>query len=320
MKNRILFTSSIILILIILIFPIDIRAEQISLPNISTASELIDAVNDLRASNGLPPYTPNSILMDIAQKQAEYILTIGTPTHTNAEGLRPFQRALDAGYAVAGDISQGGFFSENITAGVGMTAVEAVKQWTEDDPHLNTMISTNLQDIGAGMAVVGNTFYYLIDCGLSTGGKPAAYTPPPSYIPPKLTVIPNTLNADGSITYIVQGGDTLLGIAIANNISLDKILALNGLTTKSVIYLGQKIIIQAAYTPTSTLPTQTPTGLPTITPWPTSSPTLTMTPVPPTSTPSSALPVTAARSTVIIIIVAALLVAGFVVVVGRKRE
>ena len=79
-----------------------------------------------------------------------------------------------------------GFFSENIAAGVGMTAEEAVRYWTGDDPHLNTMISSNLQDIGAGVAVSGNTYYYVIDCGLSTGGTPAAFTPPPSYKPPHL--------------------------------------------------------------------------------------------------------------------------------------
>ncbi len=148
-----------------------------TIPNLSTASELIDAVNALRASLWAAPYTPNSILMSIAQRQAEYNLSIGTITHISADGLQPFQRALQAGYPVAGDISNGrpGFFSENIIAGVGLTAEEAVEDWTEDAPHLNTMISTNLQDIGAGVAVSGNTYYYVIDCGLSTGGTPASF-------------------------------------------------------------------------------------------------------------------------------------------------
>ncbi len=296
------------------------RAESVAAPHFSIASELIDAVNALRASYGLPPFTPNSILMSIAQGQAEYNLSIGTITHTSAEGLRPFQRALLAGYPVAGDISLGGFFNENITAGVGLSAKGAVEMWTGDDSHLNTMISSNLQDIGAGVAVAGNTYYYVIDCGLSTGGTPRPFTPPPSYSTPVATLIPNTPNADGSIVYIVQRGDTPLAIAIAYSITLREIYALNNLTDSSLIYPDQRIIVRGAYTPTPTQPTSTPTERPTITPWPTSTPTSTETPVPPTPTPSPGLPVSAARDAVIVIVVAALVIAALIALLGRKRK
>jgi uncharacterized protein YkwD len=298
------------------------HAESASAPSLSTASELIDAVNALRASNGLPPYTPNSILMNNAQRQAEYNLSISMTIHISADGLKPFQRALQAGYPVAGDISNGspGWFSENIVAGVGLTAAEAVEIWTGDDPHLNTMISTNLQDIGAGVASTGNTYYYVIDCGLSTGGTPRPFTPPQSYSTPVATLIPNTPNADGSITYIVQRGDTALGIALSYDISLSELLTLNGLTENSVIYPGQKIIIRTEYTPTPTLPTSTPTGRPTITPWPTSSPTSTNTRIPPTPTRSLGLPVSAAHGAVIAIVVTALVIAALLAFLGRRRK
>lgn len=304
------------------ISPRMVLAESTSISKLSTAYDLINAVNAFRSSRGLPPYTPNSILMSIAQKQADYILSIGTGTHNSADGLRPFQRALQAGYAVAGDLSNGspGFFAENIAAGVGMTAEKAVEKWTEDAPHLNTMISSDLQDIGAGVAVSGDTFYYLIDCGRSTGGTPRAFTPPPSYIPPKPTMIPNTPNADGSITYIVQRGDTALAIALAYGISLNDLRTLNGLNSKYAIYPDQKIIIRGAYTPTPTLPTSIPTGLPTITPWPTSSPTSTLTVVPPTPTPSPGLPASTARSVVIVIVIAALGLSALLTLLGRKRN
>jgi uncharacterized protein YkwD len=322
MRKLLLVLISLFLFLIITFTPRGIRADSVKIPNLSTPSELINAVNNLRTSYGLPPYTSNSILMSIAQKQAEYNLSIGTITHISADGLHPFQRALQAGYPVAGDLSNGspGFFSENIVAGVGMTAEEAINVWTEDAPHLNTMISTNLQDIGAGVAVSGNTYYYVIDCGLSTHGTPAAFTPPPSYHPPQPTMVTNTPNADGSITYTVQGGDTLLGIAISYNISLDNLVALNGLTIKSLIYKGQKIIIRTAFTPTASLPTPTPTGLPTITPWPTSSPTPTRTLIPPAPIPSPGLPVSTARVTVILIVGSALLVSALFMLVGLKRK
>ncbi len=40
---------------------------------------------------------------------------------------------------------------------------DAVETWMGDDPHLNTMLSGNLQDVGAGVGVYGNTYYYVLD-------------------------------------------------------------------------------------------------------------------------------------------------------------
>ena len=293
-------------------------SEQI--PALSTASELIDAVNALRATHGLPPYQANSILMGVAQAHAEYLVSIGTITHISANGFRPYQRALAAGFLVAGDLSLGGWFSENLTAGVNQTATDAVQQWMGDESHKLTMLSGTLQDVGAGVGIYGNTNYYVLDAGLSTGGTPVAYTPPPPLYPSTPTIIPNTPNADGSIVHIVQIGDTLGSLSIAYNIPLADILKLNGLTIKSVIYAGQKIIIRAAYTPTPTQPTATPTFPPTATPWPTSTATTTETAIPPTPKPSPGLPISAAGGAVVAIVVSALILAGLIALLGRKRN
>jgi uncharacterized protein YkwD len=287
----------------------------------STASELIGAVNALRATYGLAPYRPNSILMSIAQAQAEYLVSIGTYTHVDAQGRLPFQRALAAGYMVAGDITTSvGFFAENVTGGAGQTAEEAVQAWMGDDPHRNTMLSGTLQDVGAGVGVNGNTYYYVLDAGLSTGGTPVVYTPPAPLHPSTPTLVPNTPNPDGSIVHIVQPGDTLGSIYMAYNIPLADLLNLNSLTLKSTIYPNQKIIIRAAFTPTPTRPTSTPTIPPTFTPWPTSTPTFTATTIPPTPTPSPGLPVSSAGGVMAVIIVSALTLAGLVAVMGRKRK
>ncbi len=309
-----------LLLTVVLVPQKSLASPRAPAPVSSTAYELIDAVNALRAKRGLAAYQPNSILMQIAQQQADYILSIGTGTHISADGLRPYQRALQAGYAVAGDLSLGGWFSENIVAGIGMTAEQAVDEWAVmDELHLNTMISPNLQEIGAGVAVSGNTYYYLIDCGLSTGGTPVPFTPPPTYKTAVATMIPNTPNADGSVTYTVQENDTLLGIAISYNISLTDLYALNGLTEKSYIYPGDVLIISPAFTATPTLPTGTPTEHPTITPWPTSTSTTTWTPIPPTATPSAGLAVSSAGTAVGIIIGAALVVSLVVALLGKKK-
>ncbi len=314
------------LTLLILFLPAVVLAAFIPVraaPDLSTASELIAAVNALRAQNGLPAYNPHPILMQIAQTHAEYLASIGSAsTHLDGLGRRPFQRALDAGYPVAGDLSLGGFFSENIVSGSGLDAAGAVQIWMGDAPHQNTMLSANLRDVGAGVAVVGNVYYYVLDAGLSTGGTPAPYTPRPPAAPQATgTFATGTPNPDGSITYIVQPGDTLLAIAIAHDIYLNELYALNGLSEKSVIYPGQTLIIRPAYTATPTQPTSTPTPRPSSTPWPTSTWTAIVTPLTPTPAgETAALPSASAGGAVIAIIVTALLAAGAITMMGRKKS
>ena len=308
-------------ILIASLAPVSVLAESsVPAPRFSTAAELIDAVNALRVSHGLAAYQSNSILMGIAQTQADYLVSIGTISHTGAGGSKPFQRALAAGYLVGGDLSLGGYFSENLTAGVGQTASDAVEIWMGDDAHKNTMLSGTLQDVGAGVGIYGNTYYYVLDCGLSTGGTPVAYTPVPPLTQNTPTIIPNTPNADGSILHIVQRGDTLGSLSLAYNVPLADLLKLNGLTLKSVIYINQKIIIRSASTPTPTLPTGTPTIRPTVTEWPTSPPTASETPLPPTPTQSPKLPASAAEGAVSAIVITALVIAGLITLIGRKRK
>ena len=296
-------------------------AESLAFPNFSTASEVIDAVNALRVSNGFPAYQANSILNSIAQSQANYEQSIGVQTDASADGLRPYQRALAAGYQVAGNVTTNvGFLSELLYGGSDVSAQDAVHWWYNDAGHKPYLLSTVYLDIGSGVAQSNNTFYYVIVVALSTGGTAVAYTPPAPRYTAVPTFIPNTPNADGAIIHIVQHGDTPLGIAIAYGISLADLYKLNGLTDKSLIYPGSKIIIRAAYTPTPTQPTGTPTELPTITAWPTSTPTYTLTLFPPTPIPSPGLPISAAQDAVLIIVIAALIIAAVIALLGRKRK
>jgi uncharacterized protein YkwD/LysM repeat protein len=299
-------------------------AGAVHAPEYSSAEELVQAVNELRAQHGLAPYRQDPLLMGIAQAQAEYLLSIGTITHTGPGGSRPYERALAAGYLVAGDLSQGGFFSENVTAGVGQTAADAVDNWMGDAPHQNTMLSTTLADIGAGVGMSGNTFYYVIDCGLSTGGAPVAYTPRPGQATALPAIIPNTPNPDGKIVHIVQKGDTLGSISVAYHVPLADLLRLNNLTLKSFIYEGNKIIVRGAYTATPTQPTGTPTIRPTATEWLTDTATeIPAAVIPEASTPvPSERPVGAtARGTALLIVSVAVLLAGGVTFLGaRKRK
>src|SRR3989304_9888822 len=64
--------------------------------------DLIDTVNQLRTANGLEPYQANTALIISAQAHSEYQASIGTWSHSGADGSDETQRALAAGYG-AGD-------------------------------------------------------------------------------------------------------------------------------------------------------------------------------------------------------------------------
>lgn len=305
----------------------DIQAMPESAP-LYNASDLIAEVNALRTSNGLPAYNVNSILMHIAQAHSDYQASIGTTTHYSADGSRPFQRALAAGYPVAGDLSRGGFFSENITSGSNKSPAQAVLEWQRDSIHLTTMLSPNLQDVGVGVSVAGGITYYTLDAGSSTDST-VNYTPPvegatsaPGILATVEIVQPvrtSTALEDGSVIHEVQMGQALWSIAIAYGTTIDELKRLNQLATNE-IYVGQKLLIHrdVPVTGTPDEPTATVTiGVPFSTP----TKQVTSTAIT-TSTPEPAPPTTRQSSgaVVAIIIVGALIVAGIGTWMSTKKS
>lgn len=252
-----LFCASFYVALVLSVIPTGgTRAIPISNAPPSSASEVVAAVNSLRVSNGLPPYNTHPILMQIAQAQADYMAaTNGAYGHAGPDGSRPFQRALAAGYPVAGDLSQGGFFSENWHAGYNLSPSGAVTAWQGDAPHLNTMLSPNLFDVGAGVSQNGSVVYYVLDAGASgsstgnpglSGTLTAPGTPLVSQFMVPVTV--NTPGADGLIYHEVQYGQTLWSIAIAYETKIDEIKNLNGLLSNDLLP-GQKLLVGTGPTP-----------------------------------------------------------------------
>jgi uncharacterized protein YkwD len=243
------------------------RADSGGQPTLAgSPADLINAVNALRASYGLAPYSLNSILMYTAQSQADFLAATGSMTHAGPGGIGLTERLLAAGYPLAGDLSLGGFRAENITGGVeSMSAQTAVERWTGDAPHLNTMISPNLSEIGAGVAVSGGRVYYVIDCALpTTSGAPrveaATLVEGGSAAPGVETImIPVTLStpdAEGNVIHEVKPGQTLWQIAIAYEVKIDEIKGFNNLFDNS-IYPGDRLLIKRGVVGTVAVPTQT---------------------------------------------------------------
>jgi hypothetical protein len=241
----------------------------------SSAYDVIDAVNALRASQGLGPLKVNSILMGTAQGQSDYQASIGEVTHTGPGGTRPRDRAMAAGYGGGATV----FISENIMGGINLSAQAAVQAWTGDSPHWNTMMGANYQDIGAGVATSGTFVYYTIDVGYVAGhaaSNPTSATNFPAGTPlptaaPIMPVITATPGADGAIIHVVEYGQTLISIALAYGVKVDDIRTLNGLPAGStLIYPSEKLVIRKSIPATATA-------------------TITRTPLPPTVTPTATL-------------------------------
>jgi LysM repeat protein len=242
------------------------------------AYALIDAVNTLRINNGLPPYEINNILMSIAQAHSNYQAAIGSVTHIGAGGTRPRDRAAAAGYGGGGTF----FISENIAGGTDLSVDGAISMWLGDDPHIQTMLGSNYQEVGAGVAVADGFVYYTLDAAYVAGGS---YRPPATTYPGGPTALPYfavqtaTPNPDGSIIHTVMLGQNLSLIAKGYGVTVEQLKELNHLTSDT-IYDGDILIIRLGNTPAPTATetvTPTPTRVASPTRRPTRTPTLTAT-------------------------------------------
>ena len=247
----------------------------------SSASEMIAAVNALRAEYGLEPYGTDAELNALAQAHSEYQASIQKITHTRADGSGP---------AEAGVI-------ENIGGGMNVGAEYIVRQQWADYWHRKTLIGFVSASAGAGVAERDGVVYYTFvirGWGKETGaqeteaavpapgtaGTPSQSDGAPTFDPQSAFTV--TPQEDGSVIHAVRAGETVWSIALIYDIASESIVALNGLNaTQPVIYEGQRLLLRPAFT-------VTPTASPTVTPLPptaTLKPTRTLRPPRPTRTP-----------------------------------
>lgn len=294
---------------------------------ITTADQLIAAVNDLRISYGLAALPVHSLLMQSAQSQADYMAATGQVTHSRPGGTTYTQQLLALGFPLAGDLSLGGIRSENILQSTSPLVWNGVPPAWQDSAHMNTMLSASYTHIGAGITQGNGGYYYAVDTAASTGdgqmqegaaalaGSSSSAIDGSQYI---LPVVKSTARADGDVLHTVQNGQTLWSIAIEYGTTIKNLQAWNNLGEDSVVYQGQVLLIQkaatapAVETPVETAP-PTPTAAMTI-----SVPTATIT-VEPSAVPTSTVPPppvsqdVRVQPLVAILIVAALLAAGVAV-------
>jgi len=306
---------------------------------ITTPTQMIEAVNNLRASYGLAPLATHPILMQSAQSQADYMAATGNVTHARPGGITYTQQLLSLGFPLAGDLSLGGFRAENIISSSGHLDWNGVPPAWQDAAHMNTMLSQNFTHIGAGISQSGDRYYYAVDTAASTSNGQMQSTAPQilegasgtsseaagvsQYMVP---ITLNTADANGNVYHQVQYGQTLWSIAIAYGTTIKNIQALNNLGEDLTIYQGQNLLVLQGATPAvvnTISPTQTEILLPTLTPTPiteggfllptsTSTPTLIAT-TSQNDTPPQGSAQTNSRLLMMILIVAAFVGAGMAV-------
>lgn len=251
---------------------------------------IIAEVNAIRVANGLSALEIDPLLMSTAQQTSATMAAYSSCAHLGGVS----DRIAAAGYGGGAKV----WATENISCGINKTVQTIVYQDWADELHMLPMTNANYRHIGAGVTTVNGYSYYVLHAAYTSGsaGNPgpsqSAVTPRPTTSQLILPVEVATPNPDGSIVHIVKEGQALWSIAIAYNVKIVDIAALNPAIDPNnpVLYVGQKIVIRAPSTPTvsptitNTAPPPTRTPVPTFTPrptLPTRTPTATPTPTRP---------------------------------------
>lgn len=243
-----------------------VLASPQSAQTITTPSQLVNEVNNLRLSYGLPVLAVHSALMQSAQSQADYMAATGQVTHERPGGISFTQQLLSLGFPLDGDLSLGGFRSENILGTNSALVWNGVPSAWQDDLHMNTMLSQNFTHIGAGISQNSSGYYYALDCAAATGSgqmqtgvttiltsAPAGQSAVSQYMVP---VVMSTARPDGNVFHKVQYGQSLWSIAIMYGTTIKNIQALNSLGEDLVVYQGQELLVlKGATQPAPSTPT-----------------------------------------------------------------
>ena len=256
--NRVLISA--LLALFLLTFPL---SAALGAPRKApSAYDVIAAVNNLRASHGLPPYDVDPILMMAAQTQADYLAS--TPTfgsgHVGPGGTDADARAIALGFPYV----QGLDINENWGMLQEGEPIETLIFGVWGDAlHMHTMLHDRGQMMGVGVAFNGEVAYIILDVAaywgdagltaqpttLAYGANAGTQYAVSQYIAPVLTASPGS---DGSVWHRVMSGQSLWMIAHHYKVDVERLRALNNMGETSTIYIGQKILIQLPQTPTPT--------------------------------------------------------------------
>ena len=263
-----LVVFALLVVTLSLLLPKEVSAKPQVQTTISSASQLIEVVNNLRVSYGLQQLTVHPILMQTAQSQADYMAATGQTTHTRPGGISFTQQLLTLGFPLSGDLSLGGFRAENILSNSDPLVWNGVPSAWQDADHMNTMLSQNFTNIGAGLSQGKGGYYYAVDCAAVTGSGqmqssassiltsvPASESGNSAGISQYMVpVVLNTALPNGDVFHKVQYGQSLWSVAIQYGTTIKNIQALNNLGQDLVVYQGQQLLVKKSATQPAPVP------------------------------------------------------------------
>lgn len=262
----------------------------VDLPN---PADIIAEVNNLRSSYGVAQITADPVLTSVAQQEANGIAA-GQDGHWRPYGLTLGQWLVKEGFPLGGDFTMDGYRSENwsmVTSAQG--AIDQLHEWisSNDEAHMNTMLSQFRSNIGVGVASSKNEFgldeiYFVIETALRTpnglqqseardfltslpgilggtrsiNGTPVALSADGYIVPVTLS----TARPNGDVIHPVQSGQSLWSLAIHYDTTIEKIRRLNNLGADNTIYEGQKLLIKKGATQPVPTALATPSATPTL--------------------------------------------------------
>jgi len=216
-------------------------------PHSLTASEVMAAVNELRRSQGLQPYSVDPGITAYAQEHSEYQARTGISTHLHSDGLT----SLSHGYV------------ENVAGGdIGYLDAQSVVYEIWADPvHKKTMVGYASGSAGVGVASNAVTTYVTLNVRPGDGdGMPAlpGGTPGSNLVSTPIALVPlrtATMKPSGAVIHEVGYGQSLWAIAVAYGVTAARIRELNGMAPDdSSIWAGQWLLIVPAGLVTPTPP------------------------------------------------------------------
>jgi hypothetical protein len=274
MKPRPIFLAFLILALLLALF-----GSAQAAPQAVGAGDVLAAVNELRRSQGLSPYSADGGIAAYAQEHSEYQARIDQWTHTHSDGSTAGSR----GYV------------ENVAAGNPsyLTSQSIVYEIWADAIHMKTMVGYASGSAGVGVASNGSTVYVTLNVlpgnAVAVPTLPGG-TPGSGFVYTPIALVPlrtATPKPSGAVIHDVGYGQSLWAIAMAYGVPGVRIRELNGMAAgQNDIYAGQRLLIipagsitppaqvtEAAAAPEVTpSPFITPTRYPTRTPLPTGAP------------------------------------------------
>jgi len=175
----------------------------------------------------------NDALMAAAQRHVEDVISNGNWGHYGSDGSNVQMRVARTGYGSSS-------VSENWVAV--SSPDQAIVWWMNDWIHRVNILEPRWDEIGVGAAQTGNGFWILVtDFGNIDGGAlpPVVESAPVTQLTAAADISVQSVPANGE--YTIQGGDTLLGIAIRFGLDWQDIALANTMQEDDLLQIGQVI-------------------------------------------------------------------------------